>query len=334
MKLMWTSVFIFTFFKFVRLELSPDFANCRKDFFYQETAPILPELKSTTQICQKLGNKSYFATEYDTEKRIPLYSAYTLSFEKCGKRENDWFFEAKLADIDDPNMIEMDYENHNYSRTSIYGSRQAVEEDFKQTDYDKGHLNPQMFHCESSDSRKATNTMTNIAPQYFLFNQNIWNMFETDLYNISKVYCSFEGARRFYITGVKPSFSDYISDGRVNVPTHYWTAVCCDSSGVKGANRSAGWSMAFKGENVKNSTIYIYTIQNFFPTDFYKLFADYTDENGNTVSNCLFNPTKADTITDEIATRTDIHYVKVKTSVNNSNETNDSFDGPKNRNEL
>ncbi|CAC5405906.1 unnamed protein product [Mytilus coruscus] len=305
------SVVIFLSFNFVKLEVSPNFKKCIDDFFYQKTAPKLKGLVGSTQICQRLENHYYYATDYDTTNRIPYYSAYTLSFDKCGNRYNGWFVEPQLANKNDPSMVKINRANN---KVSTFGSKQAVNVDYTGSGYDRGHLNPQLYHCETNDSRKATNTLTNIAPQVPSFNQGIWNVFETTLYDISKKYCDFVGARRYFITGVLPSNNRFIGNGRVNIPDHYWTAVCCDSSSANGALRDEGWSAGFVGENVDNSSIFIYSIQNFLPNTSPTLFADYTDQNGNTVKNCLFNPTKADNIINEIAS-TDDRFVKEKTSL-------------------
>ncbi|VDI71873.1 endonuclease domain-containing 1 protein-like [Mytilus edulis] len=305
------TVVIFLSFNFVKLEVSPNFTKCIDEFFYQKTAPMLKGLVGSTQICQRLGNQYYYATEYDTTNRIPYYSAYTLSFDKCGSRYNGWFVEPQLANQINPSMVQINKANNNIA---TFGGKQAVDVDYTGSGFDRGHLNPQLYHCETNDSRKSTNTLTNIAPQVRSFNQGIWNKFENTLYNISKKYCNFVGARRYYITGVLPSNSRSISNGRVNVPDHYWTAVCCDSSGANGALRNEGWSAGFVGENVENSSIFIYSIQNFLPTTSTTLFADYKDQNGYTVKNCLFNQHKADNIINEIAS-TDDRFIKEKTSL-------------------
>ncbi|CAC5405903.1 unnamed protein product [Mytilus coruscus] len=301
---MWTSVTIFILIQFVRLELSPNFEKCFKDFFYQETVPTLKGQSNSTQICQLLGNKYYYATNYDTNNRIPYYSAYRLSFDNCGKRYNKWFIEPQLAGKDNPNMALAKNKN-----ATIYGSEQAVDNDYTNSSFDRGHLNPQMYHCETNNSRKATNTLTNIAPQNHIFNNIIWQKLENILYNISKTYCDFAGARRYFITGVLSETNRSISNGRVKVPTHYWTAVCCDSSGVNDTIRSEGWSAGFLGENANNSLIYINEIENFLANYTPRLFTDYKDQNGNIIKNCLFNSTKAFNIIDEIAA-TDPRFIK------------------------
>ncbi|CAG2196599.1 unnamed protein product [Mytilus edulis] len=231
------SVVIFLSFNFVKLEVSPNFAKCIDKFFYMNTAPLSQGLVGSTQICQRLGNQYYYATEYDTKNRIPYYSLYTLSFDKCGSRYDGWFVEPQLADKNDPSMVLISGANNNIA---TFGRKQAVNVDYTDSGYDRGHLNPQLYHCETRDSRKATNSLTNIAPQVPTFNQGIWNKFENTLYDISKKYCNFVGARRYYITGVLPSNDRFISNGRVNVPDHYWTAVCCDSSGANGTLRNEG----------------------------------------------------------------------------------------------
>ncbi|XP_063397518.1 endonuclease domain-containing 1 protein-like [Mytilus trossulus] len=304
-------VVIILSFNFVKSEVSPNFTRCKDRFFYQNTAPTLKGLVGSTQICQRLGNQYYYATEYDTTNRIPYYSANTLSFDRRGRRIGGWFVEPQLSNENDPSMVDISMANNDIA---TFGIRQAVNVDYTRSGYDRGHLNPQLYNCETEDSRKATNSLTNIAPQVSSFNQGIWNVFETTLYNISKKYCNFVGARRYFITGVLPSKNQFISNERVNIPSHYWTAVCCDSSSAKGDLRKEGWSAGFIGENKANSSVFIYTIQNFLQTTSSTLFADFTDQNGNTVKNCLFNPTKADNIINEIA-NTDNRFIKGKTSM-------------------
>ena len=61
-------------------------------------------------------------------------------------------------------------------QTSIYKVVQAIMEDFRNTGYDKGHLNPNFYQCD--DSRTATFTLTNAVPQDPCFNQQSWKKME------------------------------------------------------------------------------------------------------------------------------------------------------------
>lgn len=75
--------------------------------------------------------------------------------------------------------------------------------------------------------------------------------------------CSFPGARRFIVTGLiqkrtRIPNSNHDTEGdvvrahnRVTVPSHMWTAVCCDSSGT--TNPADGFSFAYIGENSADS---------------------------------------------------------------------------------
>ncbi|CAG2196588.1 unnamed protein product [Mytilus edulis] len=122
---------------------------------------------------------------------------------------NGWFVEPQLSNETDPSMVDISRANNNIA---TFGSKQAVNVDYTRSGYDRGHLNQQLYHCETNDR-----------------------------------------ARRYFITGVLQSENKFISNGRVNIPSHYWTAVCCDSSGAMGDLRKEGWSAGFIGENKNTS---------------------------------------------------------------------------------
>ena len=89
-----------------------------------------------------------------------------------------------------------------------------------------------------------------------------------------KDYCSFPGAQRFFVTGAVPKNRmipneehDVESDrareyNRVSVPSHMWTAACCDSSGAVVADRAKGFSFAYYGENKPDSLVTVSTVRD------------------------------------------------------------------------
>lgn len=141
---------------------------------------------------------------------------------------------------------------------------QAEEEDYEKTGFDRGHLNANSYHC--FDSRRATFTLTNAVPQDPCFNQQTWKKLEEKTKKIMGQFCAFAGAERFFVTGAIPSRRkipnrehDHLEgqpkrhDGsynRVSVPSHMWTAVCCDSThAVNVEDRKKGFSFGYIGEN-------------------------------------------------------------------------------------
>ncbi|XP_052103004.1 endonuclease domain-containing 1 protein-like [Mytilus californianus] len=272
-----------------------NFNKCRH-FFYKGQSPSFLNLSGDiVYICQQYNNKFFYATLYDTKNRIPVYSALELDLRFNGKRLDDKFFiEPMLATNGGGNMIEFDSSKH-----STYGKKQALGTDYSNSGYDRGHLNPQMFNTLDDDTRYATNTFTNIAPQYEPFNLGTWQDMEKKLLSTTKAECNFPGARRYVIVGVQPSSNRYIERDignqqdvkRVNVPKFYWTAICCDTSTATDTDdREKGWSFAYKADNIYDRavTVTFDPVDKFLPNQYSKIFADYTS-NGKTVVGCQFS---------------------------------------------
>ena len=90
---------------------------------------------------------------------------------------------------------------------------------------------------------------------------------------IMKDLCNFPGAQRFFVTGAVPrnrlipnqehdverdEQRDY---NRVSVPSHMWTAACCDSSEASEVDRDKGFSFAYYGENKPESFAYVSSVE-------------------------------------------------------------------------
>ena len=78
--------------------------------------------------------------------------------------------------------------------------QQAVNVDYENTGYDRGHLNPNSYQCD--DSRTATFTFTNAVPQDPCFNQQSWKKMEEVSLQTMRLNCSFPGAERYFVTGI------------------------------------------------------------------------------------------------------------------------------------
>ncbi|XP_029367660.1 endonuclease domain-containing 1 protein-like isoform X2 [Echeneis naucrates] len=173
-------------------------------------------------ICQRYKNQYRFASLYHHEHRIPLYSSYILS-PADGKRPNtSWMYEPQLAfsrassEMEpfitpvDQNVIES----------------QAILQDFKNSNFTKGHLNPSM-HQKTKEDREATFSLTNIVPQRAGSNSGPWSRLEDEMLRKFKAFC--EG-QMYVITGAMPYKSGvrWINN-RVSVPEYMWSAYCCPS---------------------------------------------------------------------------------------------------------
>ncbi|NXI20778.1 ENDD1 protein, partial [Sterrhoptilus dennistouni] len=191
---------------------------------------------------QRYSNSYHYATLYDRDRRIPVYSAYKYQ-PGPGNGSGLWFVEPEL--IDNNNLKEMETESvlidqHKFTLDQIKAS-QAVLDDYKQLiGLDHGHLNPS-GHQNSIESKTATFTLTNVVPQDSSLYTGWWNVYEfTTMPKMSK------GCTTTYvITGAVPGNS-YVADGRINRPSHIWSAACC----LVGTQPNMAWGAI--AENDKN----------------------------------------------------------------------------------
>lgn len=103
---------------------------------------------------------------------------------------------------------------------------QAVLQDYKNSSYTKGHLNPSM-HQKTKEDRYATFTLTNIVPQRKGSNSGPWSILETKVLGKFKDFCN---GSMYVITGALPYTSGAQRlNNRVSVPEYMWSAYCCPS---------------------------------------------------------------------------------------------------------
>ncbi|XP_018535439.1 endonuclease domain-containing 1 protein [Lates calcarifer] len=202
-------------------EISSDFSQCL-DFFYEKTPPQGISASGYQPICQRYKNQYHFASLYHRQYRTPLYSAYILS-PADGKRPNSiWMYEPQLA------FSRASSEMKPF-RTPVDQNvmeSQAVLQDYKNSNFTKGHLNPSM-HQKTKEDREATFTLTNIVPQRAGSNSGPWSRLESKVLERFEAFC--EGPM-YVITGAMPyeSGSRWINN-RVSVPEYMWSAYCCPS---------------------------------------------------------------------------------------------------------
>ncbi|XP_053899488.1 endonuclease domain-containing 1 protein-like [Malaclemys terrapin pileata] len=243
------------------------FSGCT-EYFYQGAEPRGFATANTAEICQRYNNRYHFATLYDRPNRIPRWSAYTLGNAACSgqpRKRSQWFVEPQLAHPDE--SPEMTTEADSTLTLDERRSSQAINEDYEDPSYDRGHLNPNTFQC--NDSRMATFTLTNAAPMDPCFNRIHWYKLEKTLKTQLTMRCRSVGGTPYLVTGAVPSDrekspiegEDKKGDrnrpyNRVSVPSHIWTAVCCDH---RDNNRK--FSFAFIGENQEASSLQIIPVE-------------------------------------------------------------------------
>ena len=90
----------------------------------------------------------------------------------------------------------MESEKHNDK--ARLKSKQALNGDYSNTGYDRGHLNTNSFQCD--DGRKATFTLTNSAPMDACFNRVFWKEWEDGVKGILRAQPAGEGTA-YLVTG-------------------------------------------------------------------------------------------------------------------------------------
>ncbi|XP_038829374.1 endonuclease domain-containing 1 protein-like [Salvelinus namaycush] len=200
------------------------------EYFYQGKVPGWgAATPGAARLCQRFYNRYHFATLYDNNHRIAVYSAYRFQPSNGGGREKRWFVEPQLvnltwgAEMKDGYWLGKDH-------PGVYlGERQALNEDYTHSGLDRGHLNPNGHHAVPS--RNATFTLTNVVPQNPKLNQNAWARHESQLTDLFKAQC----AQAYVLVGAIPSTDNWIVKDnvrRVNIPEYIWNAYCCvDNNG-------------------------------------------------------------------------------------------------------
>lgn len=129
---------------------------------------------------------------------------------------------------------------------------QAVLQDYKDSGYTKGHLNPSS-HQKTKQDREATFTLTNVVPQQKGSNSGPWSILENEVRRQFQQFC--EGPM-YVITGGMPyaSGARWINN-RVSVPEYMWSAYCCPSynANLPSSMQSFFPTYAAVGRNDRNS---------------------------------------------------------------------------------
>nr|XP_023010517.1 endonuclease domain-containing 1 protein [Maylandia zebra] len=202
-------------------EIGKDFSHC-PNFFYNNTPPQGVSAPGYQPICQRYRNQYHFASLYDRQRRVPLFSAYRLSPADGKRPKSVWMYEPQLAF----SGASPDMKHFETPVDQNVIESQAVLDDYRNSSFTKGHLNPSL-HQKTLDNRKATFTLTNIVPQKEGSNSGPWNKLENDVLRDFKMFCN---GTMYVITGAMPYKSgDHWINNRVSVPEYMWSAYCCPS---------------------------------------------------------------------------------------------------------
>lgn len=130
---------------------------------------------------------------------------------------------------------------------------QAVQPDYINSTYSRGHLNPSLHH-QSHEERSASFTLTNVVPQKSGSNNGPWETLEQAVNRTLGGYCLGEA---YVVTGIIPYRSDdrWLRN-RVAVPEYLWSAYCCPNydKNLPQELKDAFPTYAAIGRNDPNST--------------------------------------------------------------------------------
>ncbi|XP_058476993.1 endonuclease domain-containing 1 protein-like [Solea solea] len=195
-----------------------DFTPCLQ-FFYRSWPP---KGLTGTPICQRYDNQYRFATLYSRARRSPWFSAYVYTLPQGKRPLSFWKFEPQLAYAGAAgNMIR--FPPGPLDQNVV--DSQAVEPDYINSTYSRGHMNPSLHHRTHED-RTATFTLTNVVPQKAGSNDGPWAKLEQ---TVNKSLAAFCLGQAYVLTGAIPYRSEehWLKNHRVAVPEYMWSAYCC-----------------------------------------------------------------------------------------------------------
>ncbi|XP_010862820.1 endonuclease domain-containing 1 protein [Esox lucius] len=229
---LWSATLALLLFSLLALGEVTLFRKCSQFFMDGNHPTILVDSTNNNryqQICQCLLDNNnrpqyFYATLYDTKNKIPVYSAYQLQHKDI-ERKDYWYVEPQLDGGSYGCMGGL-----NQIPANNRGDHQALNQDYENSGYDRGHLYP-VYHTSVNSAMIATSTLTNAAPQDPRFNRGQWKVHEEVLAKRLNS-CS----KNYVVTGVVPG-DTHVGRG-VKVAKYYWTAYCC----VEGMSKqSAGY---------------------------------------------------------------------------------------------
>ncbi|XP_013366661.1 PREDICTED: endonuclease domain-containing 1 protein [Chinchilla lanigera] len=206
------------------------FAECDA-FFYAGTPPAGLADAAHVRICQRFEGAARFATLYSPRQRAPAFSAFRAARPAPRRAEPRWLVEPQ---IDDPNssFVEVIHEAEAITSVNNLGSKQALNTDYVDSDYQRGQLYPFPLN---SDPQMAIFTLTNSVPMTQSFRER-WYMNLDSLMDRALIPHCGDGEDLYLLAGAVPS--DRRVKDRVAVPESVWLAACCAFPG-------GGWAMGF-----------------------------------------------------------------------------------------
>ncbi|NXF13143.1 ENDD1 protein, partial [Smithornis capensis] len=207
-------------------EVVTSFASCPQFFYHNAPPNNALQPQNPAWICQRYNNQYFYATLYDRNRRIPIYSAYIYQ-PGTAPRPQAWLVEPQLLGQSYPKDMEKESTliDQYHVKLEDLKQSQAVRDDYKKlTGLTHGHLNPSGHHSTYS-SRFTTFTLTNVVPQDEKLNNGAWSRYEVGTMSKKSKGCK----TTYVVVGAVPG-NTYIAGGRVNVPSHIWSSACCETN--------------------------------------------------------------------------------------------------------
>uniref|UniRef100_A0A3B3CP66 Uncharacterized protein n=1 Tax=Oryzias melastigma TaxID=30732 RepID=A0A3B3CP66_ORYME len=241
-------LFLSSSFKPAETEVVKSISDCA-DFLLDQTPPQIPNILTNGKIldqnrykpiCQTYQDTRTFLTLYDTEERIPVFSA------------------IKFLDKESPDK---NMEQDDAKKPPM--AKQASNSDYKNSGYSRGHVCPRSY-ASTQTAKNSTFTLTNIVPQVITFNSGSWEKMETCTKCFMEKFCknnngAIEG---FVVTGAKAG--DKKLKDRVNIPSLMWSAFCCYSSDKKAWLASAHWGRNVPEKEKKDKYLQTKTLNELY----------------------------------------------------------------------
>ncbi|XP_078085561.1 endonuclease domain-containing 1 protein-like [Mustelus asterias] len=221
-------------------EVVRDFQTC--GWFFQNRVP--PQgfpTRGRVRICQRYKNHYHFGTLYRTDLRIPVYSAYRypcIMGQSEAYRPSPWFMEPQ---IDNQNAVAT-----MRSSSAEHSDKQAVDADYQDSGYDRGHLYP--FSLNDKESATATCTLTNAVPEEHAANVNWYQEAESVVQKLARI-CHKSGRSTYLVTGAANPTRTKMKN-RVSVPGLVWTALCCSYPQDQNNDPCLNDNVEAEGQNV------------------------------------------------------------------------------------
>ena len=160
---------------------------------------------------------TYYTTVYDTVKKAPIYTTYTLTkahLKAVIKRKSTFYADELVG-------------NNLQAFNGVYKNNGV---------YDKGHLSPAADFCFNAKAYRQVMYYTNTAPQQEYFNEHLWEAVEEATRDSCRQYGNIK-----VFTGCL--YGNKKLDG-IAIPTAYWKVIIYDG----------GKKAAWLGQNKKPSS--------------------------------------------------------------------------------